>query len=98
MSTLDPADLNSYRPISNLTILLKTRERIVAARFNENADAHDLLPLRQSAYRAHHSTETAVTGVNNRLVRNVDRGGHVCTSGLLRSEQCLRHRRSRVPT
>ena len=42
-----------------------------------------MLPLRQSAYRAHHSTETAVTDVHNRLVRNVDRGGHVSALVLL---------------
>ena len=48
----------------------------MATRFNDHADAHDLLPLRQSAYRSHHSTQTAVTEVHNRLVRNIDRGGH----------------------
>ena len=76
-STLDTDDLNSYRPIAHLTLLSKTIERVVATRFNEHADAHDLLSLRQSAYHAHHSTETAVTDVHNRLVRNVDYGGHV---------------------
>ena len=35
------------------------------------------MPLRQSAYRAFHSTETAVTDVHNRLVRCVDRSGNV---------------------
>ena len=39
--------------------------------------------LRQSAYRAHHSTEMAVTDVHNRLVRNVDRGDHVSALVLL---------------
>ena len=43
----------------------------------------DLLPLRQSAYHAHHSTEMAITNVHNRLVRNVDRGGHVSALVLL---------------
>jgi len=33
-----------------------------------------LLPSRQSAYRAHHSIETAVTAVHNELVRNIDSG------------------------
>ena len=82
-STLDADDLNSYWPISNLTFLSKTIERVMATRFNEHADANDLLPLRQSAYRAHHSTETAVSDVHNRLVRNVDRGGHVSALVLL---------------
>ena len=66
-----------------MTFLSKTIERVVATRFNEHAYARDLLPLRQSAFRAHHSTETAVTDVHNRLVRNVDRGGHVSALVLL---------------
>ena len=44
---------------------------------------HNLLPSRQSAYRAHHSTQTAVIDVHNRIVRNVDREGHVSVSVLL---------------
>ena len=39
--------------------------------------SHNLLPSRQSAYRAHHLTEIAVINVHNRIVRNVDREGHV---------------------
>ena len=42
-----------------------------------------LLPLRQSANRAHLFTKTAVTDVHNRLVRNVDRGGNVSALVLL---------------
>ena len=82
-TTLDPDDLNSYRPISNLSFLSKTVERVVAARFDEHVETHNLLPSRQSAYRAHHSTETAVIDVHNRIVRNVDRGGHVSVLILL---------------
>ena len=55
----------------------------MATRFNEHADAHGLLPLRQSAYRANHSTETAITDEHNRFVRNVDRGGHISALVLL---------------
>ena len=61
----------------------KTIERVVAIRFNEHADAYRLMPLRQSAYRAFHSTETAVTDVHNRLIRCVDRGGNVSVLVLL---------------
>ena len=49
----------------------------MATRFNDHADTHDLLPLYQTVYRAHHSTETAVSDIHNRLVQNVDCGGHV---------------------
>ena len=39
--------------------------------------ANILLPVRQSAYRAHHSTETAVIAVHNDIARNVDCTGQV---------------------
>ena len=40
-------------------------ERVMAVRFNEHADAYNLLPVRQSAFHTHHSTEIAVTAVHN---------------------------------
>ena len=82
-STLDPDDLISFRPILNLSFLSKTIERVVAVRFNEHVEAYNLLPSRQSAYRAHYSTETAVIDVHNRIVRNMDRGGHASVLVLL---------------
>ena len=63
--TLDSDDLNSYRPISNLSFLSKTIERAVAVRFNEHVEAYNQLPSCQSAYREHHSTETAVIDIHN---------------------------------
>ena len=56
-TNLDPEDMNSYRPISNLTFLSKTVERVVAIRFVEHAELHGLMPHHQSAYRSFHSTE-----------------------------------------
>ena len=55
---LNQDDLNSYRPISNLSFISKTIDRVVAVRLYEDADANNLLPVRQSAYRTRHSTET----------------------------------------
>ena len=65
-TNLDPEDMNSFRPISNLTFLSKTVERAVAIRFVEHSELRKLLPHRQSAYRSSHSTETAVLAVHNR--------------------------------
>jgi len=70
-STLDPADLNSYRP---LPFASKLAERAVASRFVHHCDEHGLLPARQSAYRRYHLTETAVVIVYNDIVRSIDRG------------------------
>ena len=81
--TLDPNDLNSYRLISNLSFLAKTIERVVAVRFNEHVEAYNPFPSRQSAYCAHHSAETAVIDVHNRIVHNMDRGGHASVLVLL---------------
>ena len=81
-TNLDPEDLNSYRPISNLTFLSKTVERVVAIRFVEHAELHGLLPHNQSAYRSFHSTETAVLAVHNRIVRTID-NGKLCALVLL---------------
>ena len=43
-STLDPAELSSYRSISNLSFIWKTVERVVAASFSEHVWTERLLP------------------------------------------------------
>jgi hypothetical protein len=80
--TLNPDDLNSYRPISNLSFISKVLERVVAVRFTEHFELHDLLPRCQSAYRANHSTETALVAVYDEIVRALD-SGHMCVLVLL---------------
>ena len=61
---LDPADPKSYRPISNLLVLSKTLERLVARRMTGYLCQCKLMPDLQSAYRVNHlSTETAVLWV-----------------------------------
>ena len=60
---LDPADARSYRPISNLSVISKLLERLVCKQLVEYLGDNDLLPHLQSAYRAHHSTKTAVLKV-----------------------------------
>ena len=41
----------------------------MAVRFNERVAANNPLTVRQSAYRAHHSTETAVIAVHDGIAR-----------------------------
>jgi len=57
---LDPSDARSYRPISNLSVVSKLLERLVAKRMLSYLTSSGLMPSLQSAYRVHHSTETAV--------------------------------------
>lgn len=72
--SLDASDLNNYRPISNLSFLSKTVERLVDAQFVAYADNNSLFPVHQSAYRTQHSTETALVHLYNDMVSTVDRG------------------------
>jgi len=79
--TLDPDDLNSYRPISNHTFL-SVVERAAADRLRRHIKSHQLFPARQSAYRPHHSTETAITAVHDEIIKAID-SGNVCAVVLL---------------
>ena len=60
---LDTADMGNFRPVSNLTFMLKVTERAVAWQLHAYLSAEDLLPRCQSAYRKRHSTETAMLRV-----------------------------------
>jgi hypothetical protein len=60
----------------------KLVERVVASRFIKHAESNKLFPVNQSAYRHHHSTETAVCILHNDLVRAIDKG-HVTALVLL---------------
>jgi hypothetical protein len=60
---LDPTDLKSYRPISNLSVVSKLLERLVAKQLLVYLKDYGLLPDLQSAYLTHRSTETAVLKV-----------------------------------
>jgi hypothetical protein len=71
---MDPADVRSYRPISNLSVMSKLLERLVAKQLIEYLTSSGLLPALQSAYRAHHSTETAVLKVLADILKAIDTG------------------------
>ena len=75
-TSLDPAEPQSYRPISNLSVLSKTLERLVARQLVAHLNLWKLMPELQSAYRANHSTETAVLRVLADILGALDRGDY----------------------
>ena len=73
-NNLDPQLLNSYRPVSNLTYLSKMIESAALQQLNEHLRKINVLPEMQSAYRKHHSTETALCAVVDDLLTRMDEG------------------------
>ena len=71
---LDPQDLSSYRPVSNLTFLSKMIEAAALQQLNEYLDMIKILPESQSAYRKGHSTETTLCSVMDDLLRSTADG------------------------
>ena len=71
---LDTADVKSYRPISNLSVLSKMLERVVSKQLVNYLNINKLFPDRQSAYRAFHSTETVLADVLSDILLAIDSG------------------------
>ena len=71
-ASLDPESLTNYRPVSNLTFVSKLLERMVAKQLHDHLSQHQLNEKHQSAYRKRHSTETALTRVQNDILRAID--------------------------
>ena len=73
--TLDSEILKNYRPVSNLSFISKLIERIAAVQLIDHLKTNNLYEKYQSAYRALHSTETALLRVQNDLLQAVDNHG-----------------------
>ena len=68
---LDVEDMNSFRPVSNLSFLSKIVERSMLDQLLPFLEENKII---QSAYRQFHSTETALCKIHNDLVTNACSG------------------------
>ena len=73
-SSLDKEVFKNYRPISNLNFISKILERVVAVQLQTHLDEDGLMTAFQSAYRKHHSTESALLNIHNDIFLNMAQG------------------------
>ena len=73
-ANLDPENMNNYRPISNLSFLSKTLERVLMNQLSTYLTENSLHDPFQSAYQPHHSVETAILRVQNHLLSAMNEG------------------------
>ena len=71
--TLDVENFKNFRPVSNLAYIGKVIEKVAVSQMEAHMTEHDMHEPFQSAYRAHHSTETALLRVSNDVLRSIDR-------------------------
>ena len=62
-SSLDKDLLKNYRPVSNLPLLSKVVEKVIAGQLLQHLDRQNMLEPLQSAYRKHDSTEMVLLSV-----------------------------------
>ena len=70
---LDPEIFNNFRPISNLSYISKLIEKIVANRLDDHMVSNGIHEIMQSSYKKFHSTETALTTVQDDFLMAVDK-------------------------
>ena len=73
-TSLPKNELKNHRPVSNLSFISKILEKIVGNRLQAHIKNNHLSNPLQSAYRKHHSTESALLKVHNDIIISMDKG------------------------
>ena len=58
-------DFKNYRPVSGLNYISKVIERVISVQLKQHLYKHNLVYNFQLAYKAGHSTETALLNIKN---------------------------------
>ena len=69
---LDVDNMSSYRPISKLSFVSKVLEKHIAIQIQHHMETHNLFDTFQSAYRPHHSCETAIVRIQDDIMKSLD--------------------------
>ena len=69
----------NYRPISLLPQFSKLLEKIIKNRLSSFLDKNNILTKHQFGFRKSHSTELAITSIQDTLLKNLDDGKLTCT-------------------
>jgi hypothetical protein len=72
-ASLDVENFKNFRPVSNLPYISKLIERVAVVQMDTHMTNNSLHEVYQSAYRALHSTESALLRVANDVLRAIDR-------------------------
>ena len=84
---------SNYRPISLLPQFGKLFEKIIKQRIIDFLEEHNVITAHQYGFRKSHSTELAISDIQNKLLQNLDDNKITCTIflDLAKAFDCVNH-------